>query len=153
MSKIETQPGVEVVTTPPAGSAPIEPLTERAANRLAPADRMEAMEAEIFGEAAGTMMAVAMFREWDPEDEQKQEVCFERWKAVHGWERANEIRNIVRAAWSPKKDAPYALEVMLATYTAGVKKRTHKPEAQTLNVQVVQMSAPMPAFPTRRIDK
>ncbi len=143
------------MTPPAAGSAPIEPLTERAANRLAPADRMEAMEAEIFGESAETLRMVQRFREWDPEDKEKQDATFKNWilEFDGDMDKAEELRNIVRAAWCPKKDAPYALEINLQTYVAGVKKRTHKPEAQTLNVQVVQMSAPMPAFPTRRIDK
>jgi hypothetical protein len=64
------------------------------------------------------------------------------------------MRNTIVAAWSNKKDAPVALDIARSILVADMKASAQRGTGQsTMNVQIVQMSAPMPNFPRKRIEE
>ncbi len=139
-----------------SGTAPIE-TKQRDAQKLKPQDLAALMEAELFIESGRHMRDAMRFAEWDPTDQVEQQRCFDRWVQEFGGdaaalERAKQLRNLVRALWLGKKDAPRAIDVAQAIYVAGVKKRATDNTPKQMNVQVVQMSAPMPQFAVKRIE-
>lgn len=136
-------------------SAPIEPaaMPYQEAKKLGPFELAAAMEAEVFTEAGDIMRDLMRAREWDPDDLVEQQAAFDAWVEAFGEERAKRIRRIARAAWANKKEAPVILENARSIYTNGVKARALTEAApRTMNVQVVQMTAPLPNFQRKRIE-
>jgi len=141
---------VEVVEVTPMEVVPLKPDEVR---KLSPFEQAKTIEAELFTAAAADIRDAQHWKEWDPSDVVQQDTVYCKWIELYGIERANQIRNIVRAAWQPKKDAPVAIEMAMGVYAAGVKARAAKDSQPTMNVQLVQMTTPMPQFPRKRIDE
>ena len=122
------------------------------AKKLGPFELASAMEAEVFAESASIMRDLMRAQEWDPDDMVEQQAAFDSWVAAFGEEKAKRIRRIARAAWANKKEAPVILENARSVFANGVKARALVDSApRTMNVQVVQMTAPLPSFPRKRI--
>ena len=119
------------------------------------AKTVEDLETEIFLGAGEAMQDVVKYcADWPVTDKDGQQAMFEHWRDTLGPERANRIRNTVEAAWKGKKDAPVWLAIEQAIFVSGVKARAMKSGGQnTMNVQIVQMSAPMPNFQRKRIEE
>ena len=116
-------PEAEVVTS----AAPLE-LRHQEKQKLLPTDLAREVEAEIFLEASQQMRDTLRWQEWDPTDLVEQQKTFDRWVQEFGGddkalEKAKRLRNLVRAVWLGKKDAPRAVDVAQAVYVVGVKKR------------------------------
>lgn len=137
-------------------TAPVE-LRHQEKQKLLPTDLAQQVEAELFIEAGQQMRDTLRWQEWDPTDQLEQQKTFDRWVQEFGGtaeaiEKAKRLRNVVRAVWMGKKDSPRAVDVAQAIYVVGVKKRAADNTPKTMNVQVVQMSAPMPQFAVKRIE-
>jgi hypothetical protein len=145
----ETDPKTELVAPAPRA---LSREQEKRARDLA---KVEEVENELFIESAKGMSDVLRFcQEWDPTDQAEQDQLYLRWQCDPeiGPERAKRLRNLVRAAWLGKKEAPVWLDIVRTIYVSGVKARaTRDGGSATMNVQMVQMSAPMPAFPKKLI--
>jgi hypothetical protein len=145
----ESEPKTELVATAP------RQLTREQEKRARDLAKVEEVENELFIESARGMSDVLQFcQEWDPTDLAKQEELYLRWQCdpAIGPERAARLRNLVRAAWLGKKEAPVWLDIVRTIYVAGVKARaTRDGGPKTMNVQMVTMSRPMPNFPRKKI--
>lgn len=72
----------------------------------------------------------------------------EEWVRELGQEKAEERLRVARAGWMDKKTAPIGVQVAQVLAVGIIRSRaTEKAGPRTLNVQVVQMSAPLPQFP------
>ncbi len=70
------------------------------------------------------------------------------WVRELGEEKARERLRVARAGWMDKKTAPIGVQVAQVLAVGIIRSRaTEKAGPRTLNVQVVQMSAPLPTFP------
>lgn len=147
----EPEPKTELLAPEP-GPRAVERAKTKRSQDLA---KVEEVENELFLESAQAMSDVVQcFQDWDPTDKDQQEQLYLRWQADEkiGPERALRMRNLVRAAWLGKKEAPVGLAIIQSIYVAGVKARaTRDGGPATMNVQMVQMSAPMPSFPKKVI--
>lgn len=147
----DEEPKTELLAPTP-GPRAVEREKAKRARDLA---KVEEVENELFLESAQAMSDVVQcFQDWDPADKEQQDQLYMRWQMdpAIGPERALRMRNLVRAAWLGKKEAPVGLAIIQSIYVAGVKARaTREGGPATMNVQMVQMSAPMPKFPTRVI--
>lgn len=105
---------------------------------------MKSLEAELFLESMQIVSDMNKFREIDPGQEEPPEA----WTAELGYKAAKERLRSANAGWMSKKEAPIAVQVAQAVVIGISRSRaTEKTGPRTLNVQVVQMSAPLPQFP------
>lgn len=136
---IELAPSAEVITTP------------RGNDR----DRLQALQNEIFEDSVSKLRMLMHFDEWPAGDSEKQEALKLSW-VMNGMkpEEADRRANLLNAAWMSKRDAPVALDILRSVYVSEVKARSLENSApKQMNVQVVALSAPIPAFRRVRVDK
>lgn len=105
---------------------------------------LKSLEAELFLESMQIVSDMNKFREIDPGQAEPPE----SWVEEMGYKAAKERLRSANAGWMSKKDAPIAVQVAQAVVIGISRSRaTEKQGPKTLNVQVVQMSAPLPQFP------
>lgn len=75
------------------------------------------------------------------------------WVAQYGKEGAAKRFRLARHGMESAKDAPVAIKVAVSVHAAITKARaTEKAGPKSLNIQFVQMSAPLPDFPVIEVD-
>lgn len=143
----------EAVEAPPAELVHIETRGKPLARPRTPED----IETELFiGSGEVMELIVKHCADWPVDDDDAQRAIYESWRDNPdiGPDKANRIRNTVRAAWLGKKEAPVWLSIEQSLFVAGIKARAVKnQDPKTMNVQIVQMSAPMPAFKRKLIEE
>lgn len=105
---------------------------------------LKSLEADLFLESMQIVSDSFKFREIDPGQQEPPEA----WVRDLGHEKAMERLRSAQAGWMSKKDSPVAVQVAQAVVIGISRSRaSEKQGPRTLNVQVVQMSAPLPQFP------
>lgn len=105
---------------------------------------LKSLEADLFLESMQIVADSFKFREIAPGQNEPPE----SWVAELGYQKAMERLRSAQAGWMSKKDSPVAVQVAQAVVIGISRSRaSEKAGPRTLNVQVVQMSAPMPVFP------
>lgn len=105
---------------------------------------LKSLEADLFLESMQIVADSFKFREIAP----GQETPPEEWVEEMGYKKAMERLRSAQAGWMSKKDSPVAVQVAQAVVIGISRSRaSEKQGPRTLNVQVVQMSAPLPQFP------
>lgn len=114
-----------------------------------PHQMIRAVEDEIYVEAAATVRDTLRFRDIDPE---WTEPPLE-WITELGEKEAMKRFRMARYGCMPSKDAPVGLKLAQDTLVGFAKVRAaEKAGPRTLNMVVVQMSAPMPEFGEVEVD-
>ncbi len=123
---------------------------------------MKSLEAELFLESMQVVTESLKFREIDAplKDENGNEYFAQNQPPAHwveeleerfpgrGVEMAEQRLRCAQAGWMSKKNSPVAVQVAQAVAIGISRSRaSEKAGPRTLNVQVVQMSAPLPQFP------
>ena len=105
---------------------------------------LRSLEADLFLESMQIVADSFKFREIEPNQKEPPE----EWVQELGYKKAKERLHSAQAGWMSKKDSPVAVQVAQAVVIGISRSRaTEKSGPKTLNVQVVQMSAPLPQFP------
>jgi len=109
---------------------------------------MKTLEAELFLESMQIVSDMNKCKYIDPGQSEPPE----EWVEELGYKAAKERLRLANAGWMSKKEAPIALQVAQAVVIGISRSRaSEKAGPKTLNVQVVQMSAPLPQFPSLRL--
>ena len=106
-------------------------------------ERFRAMQDELALASHAVLADAVCFRDIDPQNPQESP----DWETLTPSERKKRLR-IAMAAWQGKKDAPVGLSLAAQIFVGIAKARASEKvaEEKTLNVQVVMMTAAMPAF-------
>ena len=124
-------PRVEVMTVLKSNSA------------LAGKRRADELEEEIYQDAIRVTGASLKFAEVDEESSEPPEA----WILEHGLEEATVRHRIARYAQMNAKAAPVGLKMAVQTLQGMARARAERDQGpRTLNMQVVQVVAPMPQF-------
>lgn len=109
---------------------------------------LKSLEAELFLESMQIVADSFKFREIAPDQQEPPP----EWVQEMGHKKAMERLRSAQAGWMSKKDSPVAVQVAQAVVIGISRSRaTEKAGPKNLNVQVVQMSAPLPQFPSLRL--
>lgn len=130
------------------------PLTEIVEAPIIPEEKhqdiIRTIENELHMQSAEVVHGVLAFTDINPSDPDPPK----KWVKTMGEERARKRMRLAQAGWMNAKEAPVALKVATQTFAGIVKARaTEKSAPRALNVQVVQMSSPVPLFPELEVEK
>jgi len=115
-------------------------LAERQADK---AERLRGYEDHILEKALGVVDGTVSFADV----EEGEERIPAEWIEQEGLEGAKRKMRIAQAAWLPKIKAPAGLSHAVQVATSIIKARSaEKAAPRTLNIGVVQLSAPIPQF-------
>lgn len=118
---------------------------------------LKTIEADLLRNSMEVVGDSLRFREIDPGQIDPPSEWVEELESAHpgkGLELANQRLRCANAGWMNKKDSPVAVQVAQALAIGIIRSRSaEKSGPRTLNVQVVQMSAPLPDFPRLRLEK
>lgn len=117
--------------------------------RRAAAERLETLTDELLEESIVNLRAQARFHEIDPSTEGPPP----EWVAEMGEKEAKKAFIIAREAWRPSKEVPHALKASLQVATGILKGRGERPQAQSLNIQFIQLNAPQVNYPTKKVER
>lgn len=113
------------------------------------------IEEELFEESMVVMRDAIRFVEIDAGQTEPPEqwvLALEEEFPGRGLEMAMRRLRAANAGWMTKKDAPIAVQVASALVVGiGRSRSAEKAGPRTLNVQLVQVSAPLPSFPSLRL--
>lgn len=114
-------------------------------------ERLATMQDELLERSLSVVDASMRFAEIEPDTkEPPQEWIDELGGNV---EKARRRLRVARAAWMSTSEAPVGIKVASAVAVGIIKaKATEKAQPRTLNIQVVQMTAPMPTFPEQDLE-
>lgn len=140
-----------------------EPATEVVAAPIVPAktamERLQEVQNEILVENLRIIEDVTHFRDINPPHLDKdgnivEPTIPEAWVAQLGPEEAEKRMRVAKASWMSAKEAPVALAIAKSV-VVGITKAlaTAQTGPKVLNVAVVQMTAPLPAFKVRDMTK
>lgn len=115
-------------------------------------DIIRSIENELHMITAEVVHGVLSFADLDPENlptDPPQE-----WVEQMGLARARKRFTLAKAGWMNAKEAPIAIKVATQTFAGIVKARaTERVAPRALNIQIVEMSAPVPLFPELEVEK
>jgi hypothetical protein len=130
------------------------PSPRAALEKVSGVSGLQALEQKLVTQSATIIEDALRFTEWPVDDPDAQKATYELWLDTEGPEVAKRRRSAIVAAWASKKDAPVGLDIARSIFVAGMKASAQRGTGQsTMNVQIVQMSAPMPNFPRKRIEE
>lgn len=119
----------------------------RKPKRMTEAERnayLRGLETELLEDSLSVSRDTLRFREIDPGATEPPA----DWIEEVGLERATERFRCAQAGWMTRKDAPVGVQIAMQLGVGILKSRAQKDVgAKTLNVQVVQVTAPLPKFP------
>lgn len=105
-------------------------------------DRLRDIESGLLERSMAILGDALSFRDIEP----GSETCPPEWRDMDPDEAVKRLR-VANAAWLGKKDAPVGLDLAKQVAVGIIKARaTEKTAPKTLNVTVVNMSAPLPVF-------
>ena len=145
---VSSSSGAETGVPPLVASSPAQVVPRGKKRELSVEQRRELtlknLEAELFQESMQIVADSFKFREIAPDQKEPPE----EWVEAMGHKAAMERLRSAQAGWMSKKDSPVAVQVAQAI-VIGISRSRASINAgpKTLNVQVVQMSAPLPQFP------
>lgn len=128
-------PRVEVVR-------PIVAIPKKGLSQIK-AEQLRSIEDSILERSQKVISDAMYFGEFDPEDPEPPQ----RWVDELGIDGARERLRMAKYALMAAKEAPVGLSIAKATFASIVKARaTEKQGPRQLNVNVVNMTAPLPEF-------
>jgi len=134
----------EIVPAPPKHISRKERVEERLAE----------LEASIYEDSLQTVDDILKFADVEPEQLKEGERPPEVWVEKLGLEGAKRRLRVAKYALLPKKDAPVGISVACNLVAAISNARAKTQQGpKTLNVQFVQISAPLPVFPEIEVEK
>lgn len=105
---------------------------------------LKSIESELLRDSMEVVVDSLRFREITPGQEEPPPA----WIREVGEKRAIQRLRVANAGWMNKKEAPIAVQLAQVVAVGIIRSRaTEKAGPKTLNVQMVQMSAPLPKFP------
>lgn len=120
-------------------------------------DMLDLIEQKVVARSAGIVEDALLFQQWPHDDPDLQRAIYESWRddPSIGPQRAMERVNMCKAAWKGKKDAPVGLDIARSIMVASMKARATKEAGgvRTMNVQMVQMTAPLPDFRRKLVEE
>lgn len=110
---------------------------------------LQTLETELLEESISVSRDTLRFREIAPDAEGPPQ----EWIDECGEEKAAERFRVAQAGWMTRKNAPVGVQIAMQLTLGIMKSRATKDKApQTLNVQVVQLTAPIPVFPELELE-
>lgn len=107
-------------------------------------EKLRGLEDDLLEHSLEVVGGTCSFAELDPE---KFEEIPQHWIDELGEEAANRKHRLARAGWLPAKEAPVAITTATKIVTGIVRARaTEKAGPKSLNMNIVQLSAPLPEF-------
>ena len=132
----------EVVEAPVVEVMPLVPVEKKSKIQLR-AEALRSIEDGILERSQAVVDDALHFGEFDPEDPNPPQA----WVEELGQERAEKRLRMAKYALMSAKEAPVGLAIAKATFASIIKARaTEKQGPRQLNVNVVNMTAPLPEF-------
>lgn len=137
-----------LVSSSPARSPQPAQVIKRKKDKVSVAEErdraLKNIESELLRDSMEVVVDSLRFREIKPGQEEPPP----QWVREVGYKRAIERLRVANAGWMSKKDAPIAVQLAQVVAIGIIRSRaTEKAGPKTLNVAMVQMSAPLPTFP------
>lgn len=105
---------------------------------------LRAIESEMLEKSIQISMDCMRFAEVEPDSDEPPG----SWVRELGYDKAMERLKLAKSGWMNKKEAPIGVQIAQVIAVGIIRSRaTEKAGPRTLNVQMVQMSAPLPTFP------
>jgi hypothetical protein len=133
--------------------APIEVVPKAPLTRAQKVDaELDRVQEEILQESLGVIEGALKFADIEPSEVQGPPP--KEWVERYGYEKAKKVQRLAGYGLMPKKDAPAGLSLASATASSILNARAKSGEGpRVLNVQVVQISSPLPTFEVVEVDK
>jgi hypothetical protein len=107
-------------------------------------EKLRVLEDELLEQSLEVVGGTCSFAELDPE---KFDKIPQKWVDDMGMEKAAKFHRLAKAGWLPAKDAPVAITTATKVVSSIVRARaTEKAGPKSLNMNIVQLSAPLPDF-------
>ena len=144
LSEPEVQPA-EIIPAPQD-----RPLTQQEKANIV----LDGLQDSIYNEALQVIDDCMHFADVEPDELDPKKPPPKEWVAAIGIKAARRRARCARYALLPKKDAPIAVSLAAGTVASisAARARTNQ-GPKTLNVQVVQLSGPMPALEILEVEK